>query len=79
MWSRDFHPAWDSKFTININLEMNYWPAQPLRLPEISAPVYDLLDRIRERGREVARRMYGADGVRVPPQHGRDGGLRAVS
>ena len=62
VWNRDFHPAWDSKFTININLEMNYWPAQPLRLPEISAPVYHLLDRMRARGREVARRMYGAEG-----------------
>ncbi len=47
IWNRDFVPGWDSKFTLNINLEMNYWLAQPLNLPEISAPVYDLLDRIR--------------------------------
>ena len=62
VWNRDFHPAWDSKFTINVNLEMNYWPAQPLNLPEISEPVFDLLDRMRGRGGDVARRMYGAAG-----------------
>ncbi|RYP66355.1 hypothetical protein DL771_007861 [Monosporascus sp. 5C6A] len=51
-----------NKFTLNINLQMNYWLAQPLNLPEISEPVYDLLDRMRVRGADVARRMYGAEG-----------------
>ncbi|RYO79441.1 hypothetical protein DL762_008185 [Monosporascus cannonballus] len=62
VWNRDFSPPWDSKFTLNINLQMNYWLAQPLNLPEISEPVYDLLDRMRVRGADVARRMYGAEG-----------------
>ncbi|KAL2862787.1 glycoside hydrolase family 95 protein [Aspergillus lucknowensis] len=62
IWNREFNPAWDSKFTININLEMNYWLAQPLGMPEIAEPVIDLLDRISATGREVATRLYGAEG-----------------
>lgn len=62
IWNRDFKPPWDSKFTININLEMNYWLAQPLDLPEIAEPVVDFLDRLASTGREVAKGMYGADG-----------------
>ncbi|KAF9874909.1 hypothetical protein CkaCkLH20_07603 [Colletotrichum karsti] len=62
IWNRDFRPPWDSKFTININLEMNYWLAQPLNLPEIAEPVVDFLDRLAVTGREVAKGMYGADG-----------------
>ncbi|KAH0432016.1 hypothetical protein CcaCcLH18_06671 [Colletotrichum camelliae] len=55
IWNRDFGPPWDSKFTINVNLEMNYWPAQPLSLPEIAEPVVDFLDRLAVTGREVAK------------------------
>lgn len=62
IWNRVFNPPWDSKFTININLEMNYWLAQPLGLPEIAEPVIDMLDRIAVTGAEVAKGMYGADG-----------------
>ncbi|KAI1750195.1 Six-hairpin glycosidase-like protein [Xylaria castorea] len=62
IWNRDFGPPWDSKFTININLEMNYWLAQPLDLREISEPVFDLLDRLAVTGSKVASGMYGAEG-----------------
>lgn len=62
IWNRDYKPAWDSKFTLNINLEMNYWLAQPLDLHEIAEPVVDFLDRLSITGREVARGMYGAEG-----------------
>ncbi|KAI8199788.1 Alpha-L-fucosidase 2 [Colletotrichum sp. SAR 10_76] len=62
IWNRDFGPPWDSKFTINVNLEMNYWPAQPLNLPEIAEPVVEFLDRLAVTGSEVAKGMYGADG-----------------
>ncbi|TRX94580.1 hypothetical protein FHL15_004532 [Xylaria flabelliformis] len=62
IWNRDFGPPWDSKFTININLEMNYWLAQPLDLREISEPVFDLLDRLAVTGSKVASDMYGAEG-----------------
>ncbi|KAF6824268.1 alpha-l-fucosidase [Colletotrichum plurivorum] len=62
VWNRDFRPPWDSKFTINVNLEMNYWPAQPLDLREVAEPVVDFLDRLSVTGRAVAEGMYGADG-----------------
>ncbi|GAP87926.1 putative alpha-l-fucosidase 2 protein [Rosellinia necatrix] len=63
VWNRDFGPPWDSKFTLNVNLEMNYWPAQPLDLREVAAsPVMDLLDRLAVTGASVAAGMYGARG-----------------
>lgn len=62
IWNRDFRPGWDSKFIMNINLQMNYWLAQPLDLREVAAPVVDFLDRIALSGREVSREMYGAEG-----------------
>lgn len=70
VWNRDYKPPWDSKFTLNVNLEMNYWSAQPLDLREIAEPVVDFLDRLSVTGREVARDMYGAEGwVRYLPDN----------
>lgn len=60
--SQEFKPPWDSKFTLNVNLEMNYWLAQPLDLHEIALPVIDLLDVIAKTGKKVAQGMYGAEG-----------------
>lgn len=62
IWNRDYNPPWDSKFTLNVNLEMNYWLSQPLDLHEIAEPVVDFLDRLAVTGGEVAREMYGMDG-----------------
>lgn len=62
IWNQAYDPPWDSKFTLNVNLEMNYWLAQPLDLHEIAEPVVDLLDRLAVTGREVARDMYGMEG-----------------
>ncbi len=62
IWNEDFQPAWDSKYTININTEMNYWPAEPLNLSECHGPLFDLLERVCENGKETARRMYGCRG-----------------
>lgn len=63
IWNRDYNPPWDSKFTLNVNLEMNYWFAQPLDLPEIAEPIIDFLDKLSVTGREVAKGYYGLDGV----------------
>ena len=62
IWNKDFDPMWGSKYTININAEMNYWPCEPLDLPECHLPLFDLLERMKPRGEEVARRMYGLRG-----------------
>ncbi|WP_438433460.1 glycoside hydrolase family 95 protein [Gorillibacterium sp. sgz500922] len=62
IWNQDFLPAWDSKYTININTEMNYWPAEIGNLAECHLPLFDLIERMREPGRRTARAMYGARG-----------------
>lgn len=62
IWNREFTPSWDSKYTININTEMNYWPAECCNLAECAEPLFDLVERIAENGRETAREMYGCGG-----------------
>ena len=63
IWNDQFAPAWESIFTININLEMNYWPAEVCNLSECHQPLFDLLERMREPGRRTAREMYGCKGL----------------
>ncbi|TDZ28920.1 Alpha-L-fucosidase 2 [Colletotrichum spinosum] len=62
VWNPSFAPPWGSKYTININLQMNYWPAGPCNLVECAAPVLELLERMAERGRKTAQLMYGCRG-----------------
>ncbi len=61
-WNDSLTPAWGSKYTININTEMNYWPAETCNLSELTEPLFDLIDTAREDGRRVARFYYGASG-----------------
>jgi alpha-L-fucosidase 2 len=62
LWNDDVNPAWGSKYTININTEMNYWPAEVANLAECHQPLFDLIDELREPGRRTARLHYGARG-----------------
>lgn len=62
IWNQDMLPAWDSKYTININTEMNYWPAESCNLPECHMPLFDHIKRMRGNGRKTARVMYGCCG-----------------
>ncbi len=62
IWNKDMLPAWDSKYTININTEMNYWPAEVCNLSECHLPLFDLIKRMVPNGRETARKMYGCRG-----------------
>ena len=62
LWNDSLSPPWDSKYTININTEMNYWPAETTNLSELHEPLFDLVDRAREDGRRVARVLYDAPG-----------------
>ena len=59
IWNKDMWPAWGSKYTVNINTEMNYWPAESCNLSECHLPLFDLLERVCENGRVTAREMYG--------------------
>lgn len=62
IWNKEIEPPWDSKFTININTEMNYWPAEVCDLSECHRPLFDLMKRMQKRGAETAERMYGCRG-----------------
>ncbi|KAF5025372.1 hypothetical protein F66182_2537 [Fusarium sp. NRRL 66182] len=62
IWNPSFAPPWGCKFTININLQMNYWPAASCNLLECAVPVLDLLERMAERGKTTAQIMYGCQG-----------------
>ncbi|WP_243122162.1 glycoside hydrolase family 95 protein [Clostridium thermarum] len=62
IWNKDMFPAWDSKYTININTEMNYWPAEVCNLSECHLPLFDLIERMRPSGRRTARKMYDCRG-----------------
>lgn len=62
IWCNSLYPAWDSKYTININTEMNYWPAEVTNLPETHEPLFQMLRELSESGRQTARCMYGAEG-----------------
>ena len=61
IWNKDMWPAWGSKYTVNINTEMNYWPAESCNLSECHLPLFDLLERVCENGRITAKEMYGID------------------
>ena len=62
LWNDDVNPAWGSKYTININTEMNYWPAEVTNLAECHEPLFDLIEELREPGRRTAQAHYGARG-----------------
>ncbi|MCD7738942.1 MAG: glycoside hydrolase family 95 protein [Lachnospiraceae bacterium] len=62
LWNASMTPPWDSKYTININTEMNYWMAESCALSECHLPLFDLIGRIQENGRLTAREMYGCRG-----------------
>ncbi|MFP9098968.1 glycosyl hydrolase family 95 catalytic domain-containing protein [Flavobacterium sp. RHBU_24] len=62
IWNGSINPAWDSKYTININTEMNYWPAEKCNLPEMHEPLIQLIKELSESGRETARVMYKSGG-----------------
>jgi alpha-L-fucosidase 2 len=62
LWNDKLDPSWDSKYTININTEMNYWPAEVTNLSELHEPLFDLIDLARPDGRRIAKAIYGARG-----------------
>ncbi len=62
IWNEDMWPAWGSRYTVNINIQMNYWPAEVCNLSECHMPLFDLIERMRENGRKTAREMYGCRG-----------------
>lgn len=62
IWNYQLNPAWDSKYTVNINTEMNYWPAENTNLSEMHEPLFDMIQDLSVTGQESAREMYHARG-----------------
>ncbi|WP_210046031.1 glycosyl hydrolase family 95 catalytic domain-containing protein [Paenibacillus sepulcri] len=62
IWNESYTPSWESKYTININTEMNYWPAESCNLSECHEPLFDLIERMRPNGRRTASEIYGCGG-----------------
>jgi alpha-L-fucosidase 2 len=62
LWNDQINPPWGSKYTININTEMNYWPAEETNLSECTQPLVPFLHDLSERGAETAKVMYGVGG-----------------
>lgn len=62
VWCEKLEPIWDSKYTININTQMNYWPAEICNLSECHMPLFEHLERMLENGKRTAREMYGCRG-----------------
>jgi alpha-L-fucosidase 2 len=62
LWNKDQNPMWDSKYTTNINTEMNYWPAEVGNLSECAGPLFKMIGELTDQGSQVAREHYGAGG-----------------
>ena len=62
LWNDKILPPWNSGYTLNINLEMNYWPAEVTNLSECHQPLFNLIEEIADKGKDLARDMYGLDG-----------------
>jgi alpha-L-fucosidase 2 len=62
IWNQEILPPWGSKYTVNINLEMNYWPVEVCNLPECTSPLFGLIKDLSATGAKTARVYYDRDG-----------------
>jgi len=62
IWNQDMQAAWNSDFHTNINLQMNYWPAEVCNLSETANPLISFMEKLMVPGTTTAREMYGTDG-----------------
>jgi len=62
IWNYHLFPPWDSKYTININAEMNYWPVEKTNLAELHEPFLQMVKELSVTGQQTAKDMYGAKG-----------------
>ena len=62
IWNNQLNAPWDGKYTININTEMNYWPAEVTNLSETHEPLFGMIKDLSQTGRQTAKVLYNADG-----------------
>lgn len=62
IWNDNVRPAWDCKYTININTEMNYWPSEKCNMTEMHEPLLQMVKELSVAGQQTAKSMYGCKG-----------------
>jgi alpha-L-fucosidase 2 len=65
-WCEDLTPGWDCDLHMDINLQMNYWPAEVCNLSELANPLFGYVERLAQNGRQAAQNYYGARGTYIP-------------
>ena len=65
IWNPHVHPPWSSNYTVNINTEMNYWPAEITNLSECHQPLFDFIKLLQKTGAKTAKNLYNAGGFTV--------------
>lgn len=63
IWANEFEPSWGSKYTININLQMNYWMAEKVGLSSLHMPLMDFLERMLPQAKKTAKEIYHSNGA----------------
>jgi len=66
LWNRHIEAPWNADYHLNINIQMNYWPAEVTNLSDLTEPFFDFIDRVIERGKTTARQNYGMQGAVLP-------------
>ncbi len=66
VWNQHIEAPWNADYHLNINLQMNYWPANLTGLDDLNTPLFDYLDRLVESGKETAQRNFGCEGSFLP-------------
>ena len=61
LWNESMDPPWSSNYTININLEENYWPAEVAALPEMHDVLISFISELSRTGKDSAKKFYGID------------------
>ncbi|WP_372775419.1 glycoside hydrolase N-terminal domain-containing protein [Mangrovibacterium sp.] len=62
IWNDNIRPPWESKYTVNINTEMNYWPVELTNLSECHEPLFKMIEEVAQTGKVVAKEHYNCDG-----------------
>lgn len=62
IWNKDLQPVWSSNYTVNINTQMNYWPALPCNLAECEQPLFKMIEEVAVTGADAAEKLYGSPG-----------------
>lgn len=66
IWNKDITAPWNNDYHLNINLQMNYWPANVTNLDELNGPLFDFIDKLVENGKQSARQNFGCRGSFIP-------------